>query len=292
MSIMDALERAKRLRQEQVKDRATAPAERPAARTVEARADAVADLALTARRAALQLEPLQTVEISAAACEQNRILLTDQHLREYPQAAAAYRLLRGKVQQDLRRNKWFLLAVSSPTPDDGKTTTVLNLALSIAREKQRTVCVLDLDMRNPTVFKCLGVGQVRSVSEYLVGDARAEDVLVQASVPNLILAGAQGPVDGASEMLASPRFEELIGYIHLRWPDAVVLMDLPPVNVTDEALVVAPRVDATMLVVSQGKTQRNDLSRALATLKDFTYAGVIVNRSSDFHVTGYDRYTV
>jgi protein-tyrosine kinase len=292
MSIMEALERAKVLRQAQIKDRATAEAERPVARTPEARPDPVADAALTARRAALQLEPLQTVEISAAACEQNRILLTDHHLREYPQAAAAYRLLRGKVQQDLRRNKWSSLAVSSPTPDDGKTTTVLNIALSIAREKQRTVCVLDLDMRNPTVFKYLGLGDVRSVSEYLTGDARPEDVLMQTGIPNLILAGAMSPVDGASEMLASPRFEELIGYIRLRWPDVVVIMDLPPVNVTDEALVVAPRVDATMLVVSEGKTQRDDLARALLTLKDYTFAGVIINRSSDFHVAGYDRYTV
>jgi capsular exopolysaccharide synthesis family protein len=259
----------------------------PAART-----DVAEDTALTARRAALQLEPLQTVAISADACKQNRVLLIDEHLREYPQAAAAYRLLRGKVQQDLRRNKWFTIAVSSPTPDDGKTTTVLNLALSIAREKQRTVCVLDLDMRNPTVFKYLGLGGVRSVSEYLAGDARPEDVLVQTSIPNFILAGASSPVDSASEMLASRRFEELIGYIRLRWPDAVVLMDLPPVNVTDEALVVAPRVDATMLVVSEGKTQRDDLARALLTLKDYTFAGVVINRSSDFHVAGYDRYTV
>ena len=292
MSIMDALERAKRLRQAQVKDRPTAEVERSAVRAPAVRTDVVEDTALTARRAALQLEPLQTVEISAATCEQNRILLTDQHLREYPQAAAAYRLLRGKVQQDLRRNRWFSLAVSSPTPDDGKTTTVLNLALSIAREKQRTVCVLDLDMRNPTVFRYLGLGDVRSVSEYLTGDARPEDVLMQTSIPNLILAGASSPVDGASEMLAGKRFEELIGYIRLRWPDSVVLMDLPPVNVTDEALVVAPRVDATMLVVSEGKTQRDDLARALLTLKDYTFAGVVINRSSDFHVAGYDRYTV
>lgn len=291
MSIMDALERAKRLRQSQTSEQpAEAPVERPVSRTY--RPEVVEDTAVTARRAALQLAKLEMVTISADVCEQNRVLLTDQHQRDYPQAAAAYRLLRGKVQQDLRRNKWFTLAVSSPTPDDGKTTTVLNLALSIAREKQRTVCVLDLDMRNPTIFKYLGLNNVRSVADYLAGEAKPEDVLMQTSVANLILAGANGPVEGASEMLASRSFEELIGYIHLRWPDAVILMDLPPVNVTDEALVVAPRVDATMLVVSEGKTQRDDLARALLTLKDYTFAGVVINRSSDFHVAGYDRYSV
>ena len=117
-------------------------------------------------------------------------------------------------------------------------------------------------------------------------------MLVQTSVPNLVLAGASSAVDGASEMLAGPRFEQLLEYIRDRWPDGIVLMDLPPVNVTDEALVVAPRVDAMLLVVSEGKTQRSDLARALGVLSDFRVAGVIINRSSDFHVAKYDHYTV
>lgn len=290
MTIMEALERAKKLKQAQVRDRVAVEAAHSVALPVEPRPDPAAEVALAARRAEMHFEPLRTVEVSEEACARNRVLLTDQNLREYPQAAAAYRLLRGKVQQDMRRNRWHALAVSSPTPDDGKTTTVLNIALSIAREKQRTICVIDLDMRNPTVLRYLGVEGVRSVADYFAGDAKPEDVLVQTSVPNLVLAGAGAPVDGASEILAGRRFEELIGYVRLRWSDAIVIMDLPPVNVTDEALVVAPRVDATMLVVSEGKTERNEVARALATLKDFTLAGVAINRSSDFHVAGYDRY--
>ena len=64
---------------------------------------------------------------------------------------------------------------------------------------------------------------------------------MQTSVPNLVVAGTLNTVDGASEMLAGPRFEQLLEYIRDRWPDSIVLLDLPPVNVTDEALVVAPR---------------------------------------------------
>ncbi len=104
--------------------------------------------------------------------------------------------------------------------------------------------------------------------------------------------GFLSPVEGASEMLAGPRFEQLLEYIRDRWPDGIVLLDLPPVNVTDEALVVAPRVDAMLLVVSEGKTQRSDLARALGVLSDFRVAGVIINRSSDFHVAKYDNYSM
>jgi len=289
MSIMEALERAKRLRKEarqQEQDGREAATEPVPSGRLEPLA------AASPRKPAKLYEPLPLVEISADACEQNRILLTDPQLRAFPQAAAAMRLLRSKLQQGVKRNGWSSLAVSSPTPDDGKTTTILNVALSIAREKQRTVCVLDLDMRNPSACRYLGLGDVRPISEYFTGDARPEDVLVQTSVPNLVLAGGRQAVDGASEMLAGPRFEQLLEYVHERWPDSVVIIDLPPVNVTDETLVVAPRVDAVLLVVSEGKTQRSDLERALGVLSDFKVAGVIINRSSDFHVAKYDHYTV
>lgn len=289
MSIMDALERAKRLRKEAKQEqggREVVPA--PAAQY--SGSETVA--APPARKSTRQYEPLRVVEIAEEACSQNRILLTDPQLRAFPHAAAAFRLLRSKLQQGVKRNGWSTLAVSSPTPDDGKTTTILNVALSIAREKQRTVCVLDLDMRNPSVCKYLGLTDVQPISSYFDGDARAEDVLVQTSIPNLVLAGGQQAVDGASELLAGPRFEQLLEYVRDRWPDGVVIIDLPPVNVTDETLVVAPRVDAVLLVVSEGKTERKDLARALGVLSDFRVAGVIINRASDFHVAKYDHYTV
>jgi Mrp family chromosome partitioning ATPase len=240
MSIMEALERAKRLR----KEAQQVSVEREVVPGPMRGGHLEPMVASAPQRPVRQYEPLRVAEVSAEACEQNRVLLTDSQLRTFPQAAAAFRLLRSKLQQGVKRNGWFSLAVSSPTPDDGKTTTILNVALSIAREKQRTVCVLDLDMRNPSVCKYLGLTDVRPISEYFAGEARPEDVLVQTSVPNLVLAGGQQAIDGASEMLAGPRFGQLLEHVRDRWPDGVVIIDLPPVNVTDETLVVAPHVDA------------------------------------------------
>jgi Mrp family chromosome partitioning ATPase len=92
-------------------------------------------------------------------------------------------------------------------------------------------------------------------------------------------------------MLAGPRLEELLAHIRRRSPDACVLVDLPPVNVTDEALLVGPRVDAFLMVVSEGKTERKDLAQALSTLSEFTVLGVVVNRSSDSHTSAYSIYS-
>jgi len=289
MTIKDALDRAKLLKkarlQEQQTDHEThTPV--PAAGIPEVPRPGPAE---AVRPPPVRLEPLRTVEISADACARHRVLLSDEQLRAMPQADAAYRLLRSRVQQRLKRNNWFALAVTSPGKDDGKTVTVLNLAISIAREKQKPVYVLDLDMRNPSVAEYLGLQDLRSLPDFFAGNAGPEDVLAQTSIPHLIVAGARTAVDRASEMLAGPRLEELLAHIRLRSPDAVVLMDLPPVTLTDEAHVVAPRVDAVLVVVAEGKTERADLTRALGVLSDFTVAGVIVNRSSDTHFSKYDR---
>ncbi len=99
-----------------------------------------------------------------------------------------------------------------------------------------------------------------------MGMAKPEEVLAQTTFPNLIVAGALVPAENPSELLAGPRFSDLLAHIRLRSPNACVLLDLPPVNLTDEALLVGPRVDAFLVVVSEGKTERKQLAQTLSTL--------------------------
>ena len=291
MTIEDAINRAKLLGQARLREHKMANEARRQISEPKMPAQPGHGSARSSSDPAVQFEPLRTVEISAAACEENRVLISESQLRAFPQADAAYRLLRSKVQHRLKRNNWFSLAIASPNPDDGKTVTTLNLAISIAREKQRPVYILDLDMRNPCIYGFLGIQEVRPLPDYFLGLAKPEDVLVQTSFPNLIVAGAQSATENASELLAGPRFEELLEHIRLRSPDACVLVDLPPVNSTDEALVVAPRVDATLIVVTEGKTERISLAQTLSTLNEFTIAGVVINRSSEGHAIGYEQYS-
>jgi Mrp family chromosome partitioning ATPase len=290
MTIEDAIRRAKilgqaRLQREQVSNV-------HAARPSEAR-DVAEERYSPARASsmALNFEPLKTVEISAETCAQYRVLLLESQLREFAAADAAYRLLRSRLQNRLKRSNWFSLGIASPHTGDGKTVTALNLAISIAREKQKPVYLLDLDMRNPSVCRFLGIQNIRPLPDYFLGHAKPEEVLFQTSFPNLIVAGALAGTDSASEMLAGPRFSDLMAHIRLRSPDAFVLVDLPPVTMTDESLLVGPRVDAFLIVVSEGKTERKDLAQTLATLSEFTVAGVVVNRSSDSMTVGYGNYS-
>jgi len=243
------------------------------------------------REPGLRFDPLGKVEISATACDLNNILLSDSKLREFPAADAAFRLLRSRLANRVKRNNWFSLAVVSPTQGDGKSVTAMNLAISVAREKQKPVYLIDLDMRNPSVCRFLGIRDIRPLPDYLLGQARPEEVLFETSFPNLHVAGALTATESASELLAGPKFSDLLAHIRLRSPDAAVIVDLPPVNVTDEALLVAPRVDAFLVVVSEGKTERAQLAKALGTLGEFTIAGVVVNKSSESQTAGYEHYT-
>jgi Mrp family chromosome partitioning ATPase len=281
MTIEDAIRRAKILGQARLQRQEVQQVEERTERSVRQ----------APRETGLRFDPLGQVEISATACELNRILISDSQLREYAAADAAYRLLRSRLANRVKRNNWFSLAVVSPRQADGKSITAVNLAISAAREKQKPIYLLDLDMRNPSVCRFLGIAAVRPLPDYFLGQARPEEVLYQTSFPNLIVAGALAPSDGASELLAGSRFSDLLAHIRLRSPDAFVIVDLPPVTMTDEALQVGPRVDAFLVVVSEGKTERKDLSQTLTSLGEFTIAGIVVNRSSDSQTAGYKHYS-
>jgi protein-tyrosine kinase len=223
----------------------------------------------------------RAVSVDPAVAEVHRILLPHAQAREDHRAGAAYRMLRTRLLHQLRSNHWKTLAITSPGAGEGKSLSALNLALSVARDKSVDVFLLDLDMRNPSLCAYLGVRPPRELVRYFAGEGGPADALFSIGVENLALAGSTAATEQASELIANGRLEEMIGYINSIAANPIVLIDLPPLLVTDEALLVAPRVDATLLVVSEGRTRRDSLARARQLLADFTCAGVILNCSSE-----------
>lgn len=288
MTILEALERAKLLRKNSGKA--------PGHKQVERRKDSpmeTGSLAIVPESVLVEAEPasfaeLQRVEFDAQACERNHILLTDVTAGDAARADAAYRLLRGRVQQRIRASGWSCIGFTSPGPGEGKTVTTLNLAICIAREKQRPVYLLDLDMRSPSVLDYVGVQPPRSLAGYFSENLPADQVLFATAIENLVIGGNREAVQNASELLATPQLERLLAHIRRRSPNALIILDLPPVMSTDEALVVAPRTDAMFVVVSEGRTRRDALKRAIDLLGDFTVAGIVLNRSGE--AVGGDYY--
>lgn len=223
--------------------------------------------------------------------EDNRVLLPTSRAMQDARVGASYRMLRTRLLHKMRSNNWSSLALTSPGAGEGKSLTALNLSLSVARERTFDVFLLDLDMRNPSICNYLGIRPHFELQRYFGGDGRPEDALFSIGVEGLAVAGNVTATDNASELLATGRLEELIEHIKTVSANPIILLDLPPVLVTDEALLVGPKVDATALIVAEGRTRRDSLLRAKQLLADFTFAGVILNRSREtFGSDGYYGY--
>jgi capsular exopolysaccharide synthesis family protein len=212
-------------------------------------------------------------------CVANRILVSGRKGRTNATAEASFRMLRTRILQRTQANNWNVLGLTSPGAGDGKSVTGLNLALTIARQRDRHVFLIDLDMRDPSICEYLGVTPPVEINDFLKGDARVNEVFFSVGIKNFTLAGTRTFDDHSSEILATGKIEELFEYVRQLSEQALVIVDLPPLLTADDALVMAPQVDATLLVLAEGKTRRDSTAKALELLEDYEIAGIILNRS-------------
>ncbi|HEX4241920.1 MAG TPA: CpsD/CapB family tyrosine-protein kinase [Steroidobacteraceae bacterium] len=225
--------------------------------------------------------PRHKAVVDLKACRERRLLLTVQ-TDDDKACVASYRMLRTRLLHRARNSNWTTVAVTSAGPNDGKTTTIINLALSMAREKGRDVVLLDLDMRNPSVCRALGVHPKHELRDYLDRGQAFDDLFFTLpGADNLLIAGSVTPTETASELLAGAVFDEMLNHVKRGTADPLILIDLPPILVTDDALVVAPKIDAVLVVASEGSTSRSELEKALQLVSEFTVAGVVLNRASE-----------
>ena len=230
--------------------------------------------------------------LDAKFCRERRLLIEGDDERD-SSAVAAYRMLRTRLLHRARMKQWVTIAVTSAGPNDGKTLTALNLAFSMAREKSREIVLLDMDMRNPSVCRTLGMQPEGQLRDFLEHGTSTDGMFFSVGNDNLLIAGSTVPTDQASELLSSPNFDRLIDDLKQGTVNPVILVDLPPVLVTDDALVVAPKIDAILVVASEGLTSRADLTKALDLLAEFPIAGVVLNRAVETtpgYNYGYDAY--
>jgi protein-tyrosine kinase len=238
----------------------------------------------------IDLAKAPTVITDGSTLRQNRVLV-ESDLRQ--PAENAYRMLRTRVMRQMRVNGWRKLGLTAAKPNEGKTLTAINLALTIAAERAQPVVLIDLDLRRPRIHQYLGIGdgQFTSVSDYLEGRTNSLDQTV-VSLPEqgLHCVMSARPIERPSDLLASPQgqafFEDLAG----RLPNAFLIFDLPPLLATDDPLVVAPALDALLLVVAEKVASRDDIASAAQLLAEFNVLGVVLNKSLERSEKGYYDY--
>lgn len=199
-------------------------------------------------------------------------------------AKSAYNVLRTRVLQRMRSNEWQSILVTSPGPGEGKTLTASNLAISLARDVNQSVILVDLDLMRSSVAKYLGINvDIKSgVGDFLQGKASLSEIIyTPGEIERLALVPNREPVDNSSDLLGSPKMKELVSWLHQQSEGSILIFDMPPVLACDDVLTVCPLADAVLVVAAQGKTDRGELEKAMRMLSDFELLGVVLNMSTE-----------
>lgn len=187
-----------------------------------------------------------------------------------------YKMLRTKTLRRLASNKWRMLAVTSTKQGEGKTLTSLNLGISISRDRNYDVIVVDTDLRSPSICNCLGIEPQKGLSDYLEGNATLNEILVSPGIEGFAVIPNMQATENSSEALMSNKMDQLLKELRALNPAVIVIFDLPPL-VVDDALAFTPLVDAMMLVFKVGTTNREDALAAREMTSELQVLGCVAN---------------
>jgi capsular exopolysaccharide synthesis family protein len=203
----------------------------------------------------------------------------------------SYRSLRTNVSYaSTAEKKIKSLLVSSSQPGEGKSTTTANLAIAFAQLRKKTLLV-DADLRKPVQHNVFGHPRGPGLSEYLVGETTDLDSIVRSTkVENLSIITAGTLPPNPSELLGSDAMSKLIAQLESEWD--MVLFDSPPIVAVTDASMISGELDAIVLVVKAGQTERSAVDRALDTIANVNapLIGAILNGASRENLGGKYAY--
>lgn len=227
----------------------------------------------------------RVVELQAEHLEKNRIVAFNKN----DPKSMVFDLLRTHVLQKMEENGWRTLAITSPTMEAGKTVVAINLAMSIAQQTNKTAMLVDFDLRRPRIGTYLGIPMEKSLNDLLDGTAELADVLVNPDMPRLVVLPTKNPVKQSSEMLSSKKIADLIKDLRERYKSRIVIFDLPPVLVTDDAIALLPQIDCVLMVVANGMSTKREIEDSLRHLPAANLIGTILNKA-EIDPVGYYYY--
>ncbi len=172
------------------------------------------------------------------------------------------------------------IMVTSAFPGEGKSFCAINLAMSIAAERDNKVLLVDADVARPSVPKELGITVEAGLMDWLIdGNLDISQLVLPTNVEKLMILPAGRRHQQATELLASASMSRLLELITARYPDRVVIFDSPPLLVTTESRVLSSYMGQVVLVVESGKTSHESVQEALATIGSSEVVGLVLNKA-------------
>ena len=217
----------------------------------------------------------RTIPMPVAELREKRIITEQQN-----NISDSYRVLRTQILQRLDDKNWNTLAITSPNNGAGKSLTAINLAMSLAREVDKTVLLIDANLRSPKLDKYFGFNAEFGLSDYLLNDKPLDEMLFNPEgVSRFVVLPAGWAIANSSEMLSSPKMQRLVDEMKHRYPSRIVMFDLPPLLESSDTLAFIPNADASLIVVEEGATQENELKQAFELLQGSEVIGTVLNKA-------------
>lgn len=211
----------------------------------------------------------------------NKLLVTTS--MERVPAAEEFNKLRAAVVA-LTRGEPFLntLLITSGVSEEGKSMTALNLAVSLAKEQDHTVLLVDTDLRRPALHKYLGISPEKGLTNCLRDNLPISEVLVKTGIGKLVFLPAGEALKDPLDLLSSQRMRDVVAELKKRYPERYVIFDSPPALPFADAGVLADMVDSTLIVVREGRAAKEDVRRLLESFKEHHLLGAIYNDTHSF----------
>lgn len=188
----------------------------------------------------------------------------------------AYRTLRTNIQFSSIDEELKVIMVTSAGPGEGKSTTLVNLAVAYAQADKK-VLVIDADLRKPTMHHTLQISNRWGLTNLLTNQLTISEVLQDTSIPNLSIIGS-GPIPpNPSEILASKKMVTVLDELKEQFD--IILIDAPPAIAVTDSQIIATRVDGVILVVDSDKVKRDVALKAKQNLDNVRarILGVVLN---------------
>lgn len=195
----------------------------------------------------------------------------------------SYDLLRTRMINQATQKNWRRIGVISPTASCGKTTAVANLAFALGRQPEIRAIVLDLDLRRPRLATALGQKMTTSMEDVL--EQRVPFSQHARRYQDNVLYGLNSrPAAAPSELLQSNRTRDVISQIEADYQPDLLLVDLPPMLVTDDNFGFLKNVDAVMLVAAAEETRLDHVEVSLRQVAELTNVmGIVLNKCRYVH---------
>ena len=206
----------------------------------------------------------------------------------------AYKTARTNLSFSLVKSECKKIAFTSPLSGEGKSTTSVNMAITLAQQVNTKVLLIDCDLRKPKVNRFFNLQSSPGLTNYLGGMKDMESIIRRTDDPNLSLITSGVIVPNPSELLSSDGMRRLVREMESQFD--YIIFDTPPVNVVTDALALAGLTDGYVIVVKEGSTLKPELLRAVTSLEHakVKILGIILNGSKieekEDYKYRYERY--